>query len=222
MQKLLLISSPSPRLSLATLTPQTMETGVIAEWLKKEGELVKSGDVMAKIETDKATVDFEATDEVIMAKIIVPAGSTVSVGQPICITVEEAGDVASFASYTVPGAVAKVVAAPLPAVVQKTAPAPAPLPAPIAAPIKSAPVTVAAPIAKSLPPAAAVTSASSSISTADYVAWPAWGLSLSKSPLGFTAAKAQAAYTAAYGFSGVALEDEPVAAKEGDKKSVKK
>jgi pyruvate dehydrogenase E2 component (dihydrolipoamide acetyltransferase) len=200
-----------------------MQSGVIAEWLKKEGEVVKAGDVMAKIETDKATVDFEAVDETVIAKIIKPAGSTVNVGEPICLTVEDVSDVASFASYASPAAAAApAAAAPAPA----PAPAPvaaAPKPAPVAAPPAAAPMVAAAaaPAVAAKPAAASTTAAAPE---ADYVAWPSWGLSLTKGPLGAVAAKAQAAYTAAYGFSGVALDEPaPAAADKGDgKKAAKK
>src|SRR5690242_10833819 len=72
-------------LKMPALSP-TMEEGTLAKWLVKEGDDVKSGDILAEIETDKATMEFEAVDEGKIAKILVPEGSEgVKVGQPIAI-----------------------------------------------------------------------------------------------------------------------------------------
>src|ERR1700751_1824669 len=59
---------------MPALSP-TMEKGNLARWLKKEGDPVKSGDVLAEIETDKATMEVEAVDEGVLAKIVVPEGA---------------------------------------------------------------------------------------------------------------------------------------------------
>ena len=59
---------------MPALSP-TMEKGNLAKWLKKEGDTVKSGDIIAEIETDKATMEVEAVDEGTLAKILVPAGT---------------------------------------------------------------------------------------------------------------------------------------------------
>ena len=59
---------------MPALSP-TMEEGTLAKWLKKEGDAVKSGDIIAEIETDKATMEFEAVDEGILGKILVSEGS---------------------------------------------------------------------------------------------------------------------------------------------------
>src|SRR6478609_358680 len=59
---------------MPALSP-TMEKGNLAKWLKKEGDQIKSGDVIAEIETDKATMEVEAVDEGVLAKIVVPNGS---------------------------------------------------------------------------------------------------------------------------------------------------
>ena len=58
---------------MPALSP-TMEKGNLAKWLKNEGDTVKSGDIIAEIETDKATMEVEAVDEGVLAKILVPAG----------------------------------------------------------------------------------------------------------------------------------------------------
>ncbi|MFC3628907.1 pyruvate dehydrogenase complex E1 component subunit beta [Paracoccus angustae] len=74
---------------MPALSP-TMEEGTLAKWLKKEGDAVKSGDIIAEIETDKATMEFEAVDEGILGKILVSEGSQgVKVNTPIAVLVEE-------------------------------------------------------------------------------------------------------------------------------------
>src|ERR1700720_2930149 len=77
---------------MPALSP-TMEKGNLAKWLKKEGEKVKPGDVIAEIETDKATMEVEAVDEGVMAKIVVPEGtSDVPVNQLIAVLAQEGED----------------------------------------------------------------------------------------------------------------------------------
>src|SRR5688500_8173873 len=72
-------------LTMPALSP-TMEEGTLAKWLVKEGDEVKSGDILAEIETDKATMEFEAVDEGTISKILVPEGSDgVKVGTPIAV-----------------------------------------------------------------------------------------------------------------------------------------
>jgi pyruvate dehydrogenase E2 component (dihydrolipoamide acetyltransferase) len=111
---------------MPALSP-TMEEGTLAKWLVKEGDVVKSGQILAEIETDKATMEFEAVDEGIIGKILVAEGTAgVKVNAPIAVLVEE-GESADAA----PAAAA--------------APA-APAAAPVAA-ASAAPVAVAAPAA---------------------------------------------------------------------------
>ncbi len=77
---------------MPALSP-TMEKGNLAKWLKKEGEAVKTGDVIAEIETDKATMEYEAVDDGVMAKIVVPEGATdVPVNQLIAVMAQEGED----------------------------------------------------------------------------------------------------------------------------------
>src|SRR6201997_535169 len=79
---------------MPALSP-TMEKGNLAKWLKKEGDPVKTGDVLAEIETDKATMEFEAVDDGVLAKIVIPEGTEhVAVNTPIAVIAgngEEAG-----------------------------------------------------------------------------------------------------------------------------------
>ncbi|MBP1805499.1 pyruvate dehydrogenase complex dihydrolipoamide acetyltransferase [Rubellimicrobium aerolatum] len=85
---------------MPALSP-TMEEGTLARWLVKEGQAVKSGDVMAEIETDKATMEFEAVDEGVIGKILVPEGTEgVKVNQPIAVLLAEGEDAAASAPAT--------------------------------------------------------------------------------------------------------------------------
>ncbi len=83
---------------MPALSP-TMEKGTLAKWLKKEGDAIKSGDVLAEIETDKATMEVEAVDEGVLARIVVPEGSAdVPVNQVIGLIAEEGEDLSAAAS----------------------------------------------------------------------------------------------------------------------------
>src|ERR1051326_1106206 len=110
---------------MPALSP-TMEKGNLAKWLKKEGDTVKAGDIIAEIETDKATMEVEAADEGVLAKIVVPEGTAdVPVNQLIAVLAGEGEDVKAAAA----GAKAGAAPAPAPA-----APATAPKPAQAAEP----------------------------------------------------------------------------------------
>ena len=88
---------PTP-IKMPALSP-TMEEGTLAKWLVKEGDEVTAGDIMAEIETDKATMEFEAVDEGTIAKIAVPEGTeNVKVGTVIAILAEEGEDVSEAAA----------------------------------------------------------------------------------------------------------------------------
>jgi pyruvate dehydrogenase E2 component (dihydrolipoamide acetyltransferase) len=121
-------------ITMPALSP-TMEEGNLAKWLVKEGDTVKSGDVIAEIETDKATMEVEAVDEGTIAKIVIPAGSEgVKVNTVIAILAGE-GEDAKAAASAAPAAAPKAEAAPA------AAPAPAaatPAPAPAAQPAAAA------------------------------------------------------------------------------------
>jgi pyruvate dehydrogenase E2 component (dihydrolipoamide acetyltransferase) len=89
-------------LAMPKLSP-TMDAGTIQEWVKKQGDEIEAGDVLAEIETDKATMSFEYNDEGFMAKIFIPEGQTeVPIGKPICVVVEDEADIAAFADYIPP------------------------------------------------------------------------------------------------------------------------
>ncbi len=125
-------------ITMPALSP-TMEEGNLAKWLVKEGDKVKSGDVIAEIETDKATMEVEAVDEGTVAKLVVPAGTEgVKVNALIAVLAADGEDVAAAASGAGSAAPApKAAAAPAEAPKAEAAPAPAPS-APAAAPAPAA------------------------------------------------------------------------------------
>jgi pyruvate dehydrogenase E2 component (dihydrolipoamide acetyltransferase) len=112
---------------MPALSP-TMEKGNLAKWLKKEGDQVKPGDVIAEIETDKATMEYESIDEGTLVKIVVPEGTQdVPVNQLIAVLAEEGEDVkaaAAAAGKGAPVAPAKAASAPPPPPSAPTPPVP--------------------------------------------------------------------------------------------------
>jgi len=121
-------------LKMPALSP-TMEEGTLAKWLVKEGDTVKSGDLLAEIETDKATMEFEAIDEGVVSQLLVAEGTdNVKVGTVIAVIAGEGEDASSA----------------------KAAPAPAPAPAPVAEPKAEAPAAATAPAPTPAPAPAAV------------------------------------------------------------------
>ena len=136
---------------MPALSP-TMEEGTLSKWLVKEGDTVSSGDLLAEIETDKATMEVEAVEEGTIAKIIVTDGTDgVKVNAPIAILLEEDEDASALDGYAPGGGAAPAAAKPDPAPAPKaTAPAPQ-APAPKAAPAPSSGDRIkASPLAKRL------------------------------------------------------------------------
>ena len=129
-------------LKMPALSP-TMEEGTLAKWLVKEGDDVKSGDILAEIETDKATMEFEAVDEGKIAKILVAEGTDgVKVGAPIAIMAGEGESVEAGAAPkadTPPPTPPKAPAAPKPDQTPKAPPAPSAVETPPAPPRPAAP-----------------------------------------------------------------------------------
>ena len=116
---------------MPALSP-TMEEGTLAKWLVKEGDTVSSGDIIAEIETDKATMEFEAVDEGVIGKILITEGSEgVKVNTPIAVLLED-GETADD--------MAKSATAPTNAAAPETAPVVAPVDAAPAAPAPAAPL----------------------------------------------------------------------------------
>src|SRR5690349_7631640 len=114
---------------MPALSP-TMTEGTLARWLKKEGEEVKAGDVIAEIETDKATMEVEAVDEGVLGKILVPDGTAgVKVNAPIAVLVGE-GESADAPPAQAPSAQPSAPARSGTPEVKAEAPKPGPAPAP--------------------------------------------------------------------------------------------
>ena len=125
-------------LLMPALSP-TMTEGKLAKWLKKSGDTIKSGDVIAEIETDKATMEMEAVDEGTLGQILVPEGTEkVLVNQPIAVLLLEGESKGAAAPAAAPAAKAEAAPAPKAAAPQPTAPQPAPAPKPTAAPAPKA------------------------------------------------------------------------------------
>jgi pyruvate dehydrogenase E2 component (dihydrolipoamide acetyltransferase) len=122
----------SVNITMPALSP-TMEEGNLAKWLKKEGDVIKSGDVIAEIETDKATMEVEAVDEGTLLKIVVPEGTQGVKVNAVIAVIGEAGE-----KVDAPAAAASAPSAPAPAP-SATAAAP-----PVAAPSTPAPAALAA------------------------------------------------------------------------------
>ncbi|KAG9410499.1 pyruvate dehydrogenase complex dihydrolipoamide acetyltransferase component (E2) [Aphanomyces cochlioides] len=207
---------PHEVVGLPALSP-TMEQGNLSKWLLKEGDAITAGDIICQIETDKAVVDYEAQDDMFLARILVPEGTEgIVVGQPIMVTVDSQSDVGAFADFKVdasavpppapkspeeippkkeevkvdPATQAPVVPSDFlvqPQVPQKVVSGPA-IPAPVAAPVTPAPAKPAAPVAT----AAATTATLAS----------KWGLGVNKSAISFSLAQRQKAYLALYGSTG--------------------
>src|SRR6201985_2545938 len=107
----------STQILMPALSP-TMEEGKLSKWLVKEGDTVKSGDILAEIETDKATMEFEAVDEGKIGKILVAEGTEgVAVNTPIAVLLEEGESASNIKDSAAP--------APAPAPAAAAAPSPA-------------------------------------------------------------------------------------------------
>nr|XP_022916852.1 dihydrolipoyllysine-residue acetyltransferase component of pyruvate dehydrogenase complex, mitochondrial isoform X1 [Onthophagus taurus] len=147
------------KVSLPALSP-TMEEGTIISWAKKEGDKLNEGDLLAEIETDKATMAFETPEEGYLAKILIAAGTKgIPVGRLVCIIVEKQEDVGAFKDFKDDGAAiapkAKAPSAPSAAAPAAAAPPPAAAPATAAPPQPISPAdptarVYASPMAKRL------------------------------------------------------------------------
>lgn len=195
---------PHEIVNMPALSP-TMETGTIGKWLCGVGDEITPGFAIAEIETDKASMAFEAQDDFFIAKILVENGQEVPVGSPIFISVEDKDNVSAFESYTLPAssAVTPVAAAPETPVVAKAPEPPKKIEAP-AAPVVSTPaapnqapavpVPVVAPVAaarKPPTPAAPPTNVNTK----------QWGQGVSGSVLSKMLASKQSSYISKYGKS---------------------
>jgi len=142
-------------LKMPALSP-TMEEGTLAKWLVKEGDTVQSGDLLAEIETDKATMEYEAIDDGVISQILIPEGTdNVKVGTVIAVIAGEGEDAGSAKAAPAPAAKAEAAPAapaptPAPAAPTPAAPAAASAPAPAAAPTAAGDRIKASPLAKRL------------------------------------------------------------------------
>jgi pyruvate dehydrogenase E2 component (dihydrolipoamide acetyltransferase) len=133
------------KILMPALSP-TMEKGNLAKWLKKEGDKIRSGDVIAEIETDKATMEVEAVDEGTLAKIVVPEGSAdVPVNQVIAVLAAEGEDVGAAAASAAAAPAAPAPKPPPAAAASAAAPS---MPKPAPAPQPAQPQPIVAPAAR--------------------------------------------------------------------------
>src|SRR5260221_13484017 len=140
---------------MPALSP-TMTEGNLAKWHKKEGDAVKAGDILAEIETDKATMEFEAVDEGTLGRILVAEGTqAVKVNQPIAVILGEGEDAAALDKVKPAPAkpAAAAPAAPAPQKAEAAAAANKPAPAPVAPKPAPPPARAAAPAPAATPAA---------------------------------------------------------------------
>ena len=117
----------------------TMTVGTLAKWLKKEGDVVKSGDMIAEVETDKATMELECFFDGTLLKIFAPGGSKVALGAPLCAIGKPGETVVAPEPKAAPAAASAKAAAPAPAPTPAPAAPKAPAPAPAASTPAAAP-----------------------------------------------------------------------------------
>ncbi|GMF09688.1 unnamed protein product [Phytophthora lilii] len=198
----------------AALSP-TMETGNMSKWNMKEGDAITAGDIVCEIETDKAVVDYEATDDMYLAKILIPEGAeNIPVGQPMMVVCDEEESIAAFKDFKLEDA----PAAPAAPVLSEEEKPPKKEDVPVdvkthepvvpqdflvtsQAPKKTVPgpAIPAAPVAKAAPAPKAAAPAPVS----DAVFEEKWGLGIKKSAISTSLIKKQQAYIALYGITGM-------------------
>jgi len=194
---------------MPALSP-TMDAGSIASWRVAEGDSFSAGDSIAEIQTDKATMEFEAQDNGVVAKILVQAGdgAEIKVGAPIMVTVEDEADVAAFKDF-VPVAMEvntstsqqKETLVPPPAS-EETMIVREPTPAAAAAVSAAPPVDAAPKVQTVVVPQSPVLTAPS-VAPSALTLGPSWGnLARVKSPLAKSLAVEQKKYIELYGSTG--------------------
>ena len=139
-------------LEMPKLSP-TMEEGVLSAWHKKEGDAIAVDDLLAEVETDKATMEFRSFDQTTLLKILVSAGTEVKLGQPVAIVGSPGEDVSALAAQAGTAPVPASAPAPTPAPASTPAPAPAPASTPVSTPAP-APTRASAPPPDTAPPVA--------------------------------------------------------------------
>src|SRR5215510_8162960 len=98
-------------IGLPKLSP-TMEEGVLVRWVKKKGDAVQPGDLVAEVETDKANMDFNLEDEGVLLELLVKEGETVKLGAPVAILGKQGEDVSALLAQAKGGGTKPAVAAP--------------------------------------------------------------------------------------------------------------
>ena len=195
-----LLSLPSHQVvGMPALSP-TMTAGTIGKWTCNVGDKISAGSSIAEIETDKASITFEAQDEFFIAKFLVEPGAEVPVGDPIFVSVDDESSIPSFATFTVskkPAAIesstTKDVSTPAPTPAVTPSPTPAPAPTPVAVPVVNNQPTATVKTPSSPPPAPAVTTVT--LNTA------VWGTGVVKSSIALKLANDHLAYNKKYGRS---------------------
>ncbi|CAM9358662.1 unnamed protein product [Choristocarpus tenellus] len=180
---------------MPALSP-TMTHGGIGKWLKAEGDEIAPGDLICQLETDKATMDFEAQDDSFLAKILLAEGTqNVTVGTPICVTVDDAESVSAFKDFVAESVIDEASS---PAVMDPPAATPTPPPTPVPAPT---PTPTSIEVASPTPPAPSIPTVPSSASSAPdmFVFRREWGQAVRDSPLAHRIAEEQRSYVARYG-----------------------
>ncbi|KAG1710900.1 hypothetical protein DVH05_013622 [Phytophthora capsici] len=204
---------PHEVIGLPSLSP-TMETGNMSKWNMKEGDAITAGDIVCEIETDKAVVDYEATDDMFLAKILIPEGAeNIPVGQPMMVVVDEEESLAAFKDFKLEDA----PAAPAAPVLSEEEKPPKKEDVPVSTkthePVVpqdflvtsqttqkkvAGPAIPAAPVAKAAPAAPKAAAPASSA-----VFEEKWGFGIKKSAISTSLAKKQQAYVALYGITGM-------------------
>lgn len=199
---------------MPALSP-TMVSGTVSEWKIEEGSAFQAGDSIAEIQTDKASIAFEAQDDGYIAKHLVPAGTEVNVGEPIMVTVEDEEYVKAFADFVLPppsAATTKMpqqeapagetpkatVTIPPPKVLPPavSAAAASPPPSLLSVPTVSVPATPP-PDASSISLLNTITTSSSAVSST-----PSWGKLAKSSPIAKVLRASQQKYIDTYGLTG--------------------
>lgn len=182
--------------AMPALSP-TMETGTISKWLCVIGDEISAGKAIAEIETDKASMTFEAQDDFFIAKLLVEQGQEVKVGDPIFISVEDKSFITAFSSYSTPTSVSATPVIPPPVVSLPVETKPTlvvPItPSPVV-PVLETPKVVIPPPVKTQQPVVV----NKDVKKTNLI----WGKSIQSSPLSNRLRKEQSAYIEKYGRSG--------------------
>ncbi|POM71528.1 Dihydrolipoyllysine-residue acetyltransferase component of pyruvate dehydrogenase complex [Phytophthora palmivora] len=205
---------PHEVIGLPSLSP-TMETGNMSKWNMKEGDAISAGDIVCEIETDKAVVDYESTDDMFLAKILIPEGAeNIPVGQPMMVVCDEEESVAAFKDFKLEDAPAAPAAPVLSAEEKPPKKEDVPVDAKTHEPVVPQDFLVTSQTTKKTVPGAAIPAPpAAKAAPAPKAAAPApassavfeekWGLGMKKSAISTSLIKKQQAYIALYGITGM-------------------